>query len=90
MFEVVEEIVHVLHAHGDADGGVEHVHCGTLLVVERAEDGAGRMDGEGAVVEEVGGTADELQAVDELEASLFRLKVDGEHAAGGLAELALR
>ena len=35
----------------------------------------------------VGGTADELQAVDELEASLFRLKVDGEHAAGGLAEL---
>ena len=68
----------------------EHVHRCALLVSERTEDGAGRVDGERAVVEEIRGAAHQLQSVDEAEASLLRLQVDSEHAARRLAELTLR
>ena len=45
------------------------------------------MNGERLVVEEVCGASHYLQAVDEVEASLLAIQVDGEHGARCLAKL---
>ena len=65
MAEVLNNVVHVLQTHRNAYCGVEYVHCSTLLVAERTEDGACRMNGECAVIEEVSGAMHQLQIIDE-------------------------
>ena len=48
------------------------------------------MDSERFIVEEVRGAADELEAVDEAEASVAVGELDGEHGAGSVAKLLTR
>ena len=45
------------------------------------------MDGKGLVVEQVRRPADELQVIDEVEASPLVCQVDGEHRTAGLTKL---
>ena len=47
------------------------------------------MDGKRTVVEEVGGTVDELKVVQEAEARLLVLEVKANHSSGSLSELLL-
>ena len=47
------------------------------------------MDGQRAVVEEIGGTVDKLQMVDHAEASILRLQVDAHHSTRRGTELPL-
>ena len=45
------------------------------------------MNGESAVVKEVGGAADKFEVVNKPETSLLALEVDGEHSSRGVAKL---
>ena len=84
---VGNEVVHGLQSYGQSDGGLSHVHLLQLSLGEESEDGGGGVDGQRAVVEEVGGAVDELQPVEEPEARLLGSQVDGKHGAGGGPEL---
>ncbi len=47
------------------------------------------MDGQRSVVEEIGGTVDELQMINHTEAGLLRLQVDAHHGTRRGTELPL-
>ena len=90
LLDVFEEIIHILQTYAEADGGIFYIHRLTHTLGECAEDGACRMDGERTVVEEIGGTMDELQIVEETEAGFLAFQINADHGSCRLAKLALR
>ena len=85
--EVIEEVVGILQSDAQADGGGQDVHLGLLFGREADEDGGIGVDGERLIVEEIGGTQDELQVVDQAVTGSLALELDGHHGAACLAEL---
>ena len=71
--DVSEDILRVFESDGESNHGVSHVHLAPALGGERSEDGAGRVNGERAIVKEVRCPLDELQSVDESKARILAL-----------------
>lgn len=60
LYYIVEYVFHMFQSHRYAYGCVLYVHIMFLSFIEKPEDGAIGMDGEGLVVEQVRCPADEL------------------------------
>ena len=58
--DVSEDILRVFESDGEPNHGISHVHFASAFGREGSEDGAGRVNGERAVVEEVRRPLDEL------------------------------
>ena len=89
LLDILEQVVDILQSHAKAYRSVEDIHFGESLRPEVAEDGGVGVDGKRTVVEEVGGTVDELKVVQEAEARLLVLEVKANHSSGSLSELLL-
>ena len=63
--DILQKIFWGFKANAEAHSCVWHAHLCTLLCREEAEDGGGRMYGQRLAVEEVCGSSDHLQLVDE-------------------------
>ena len=55
LFDVFQQVVHVFQSYTQSDSCVQHVHLLAFFGRERAENGAGGVNGERAIVEKIGG-----------------------------------
>ena len=87
LLDVFQQVVHVFQSYTQSDSCVQHVHLLAFFVRERAVNGAGRMDGQCAIVEKIGGAMNKLKLVYHVETGRFALQVDGYHCTGRVAKL---
>ena len=65
LFNIIQQVFAGFEANAQTDGCIWDGHLRTLFGGEEAEDGGRRMDGQRLAVEEVRGTTDDLELVDE-------------------------
>ena len=87
MSEVIVNVFHIFQTYAQTYCSVKNVKFPLLLVGEIAENRAPRVDGEGAVVEEVCGAFHQLQTVEEALTGLLTFKVYGQHRTVCASEL---
>jgi hypothetical protein len=73
LFEITEQILHIFQSYRDTNGFVGHVHFFAHLGGKCPEDGAGRVNGEAHIIEQVGGTFYQFQLIEERKAGFARL-----------------
>ena len=71
LFNIIQQVFACFETYAEADGGVKDGHRRTLFGGKETEDGGGRMDGQRLAIEQVRGTTDNLQLVDERPCRLF-------------------
>jgi hypothetical protein len=69
--DVEQQVMRILKPYGEPDGGLSDIHLLQLSFGEEPEDGRCGMNGERTVVEQIRGTVDEFQPIEEKEAFLF-------------------
>lgn len=85
--DIIQQIIHTLQSHGQAECGFLYAHGRPLFGRKCAVDSTGRVNDERSVIKKVGSAADQLQPVQEAVTSLFRIQVEGQHGTRQVAEL---
>ena len=81
MLDILQKIFTVFQTDAQSYRSVKHRHLGTLFGGEKTEDGGGGMNGQRLTIEEIRGTTDNLQLIDEREGIILLSEVDGEHSS---------
>ena len=75
LFNIIQQVFAGFETDAEADRRIWYRHFRTLFGSEEAEDGGRRMDGQRLAVEEVRGTTDNLEFINEGESGFFRFEV---------------